>query len=91
MVLVADRYHCCGREPAELHHKLTRARGGLLLDAVGETYHHLYLCREHHGLAHDQPAFLNGLLIHGQVLSNPDGTPRYSGPDEYLSERYPAR
>ena len=30
----------CGKEGAELHHKLTRARGGLILDAVGESYHH---------------------------------------------------
>lgn len=82
------RYWACGKEDAELHHKITRARGGLLLDAVGETYHHLYLCREHHDVAHDQPAFDNGLLLRGSVITGADGRPYYSGPDEYLSAHY---
>lgn len=82
------RYVCCGKDGAHLHHKLTRARGGLLLDAQGETYHQMYLCAEHHQVAHDQPAFENGLLIAGYVVSKPDGKPLYTGPDEYLSERY---
>jgi len=82
----------CGAERAELHHKLTRARGGLLLDKVGETYHHLYLCREHHDVAHDgYKAFQNGLLIRGSVISGPDGAPVYRGPDRYLLERYGAK
>lgn len=81
-------YVACGRLDADLHHKLTRARGGLLLDAVGETYHHMYLCRHHHGIAHDQPAFENGLLIEGSVVSGIDGKPVYTGPDDYLNEHY---
>ena len=82
------RYHCCGSEGAHLHHKLTRARGGLLLDAVGETYHQMYLCPEHHAIAHDAPAFDNGLLIRGYVMSGASGAPYYTGPDEYLTEKY---
>ena len=78
----------CGKEGAELHHKLTRARGGLILDAVGESYHHIYLCREHHGVAHDQGgAFARGLLIDGYVTTE-QGEPRYVGSDEYLSSKY---
>jgi hypothetical protein len=79
----------CGQEPADLHHKLTRARGGILLDIAGESYHQLYLCREHHDMAHDEgSAFERGLLIHGQVITGPDGRPLYHGPDEYLTEHY---
>lgn len=84
-------YWCCGKEDAELHHKLTRARGGLLLDAVHETYHQIYLCREHHDRAHDEgSAFDAGLLIRGSVVSGIDGRPIYTGPDEYLTEHYGA-
>jgi hypothetical protein len=82
-------FMACGAEDAQLHHKLTRARGGLLLDKVHETYHHLYLCAEHHAVAHDEgSAFERGLLIRGNVISGPDGHPVYLGPDEYLLERY---
>jgi hypothetical protein len=82
---------CCGRPDAQLHHKLTRARGGLLLDAVHETYHHMYLCAEHHAVAHDAPAFDNGLLIRGSVVTGPNNTPVYTGPDEYLTTHYGSR
>lgn len=79
----------CGKEDADLHHKLTRARGGLILDDAGEVYHHLYLCREHHDMAHDKDtAYQNGLLLHGYVVSGVDGRPLYIGPDEYLTEKY---
>lgn len=85
-------YHACGKEPADLHHKLTRSRGGLILDEAGETHHHLYLCREHHAHAHDEGhGYANGLLIRGYVITHTDGRPMYIGPDEYLSERYGAR
>lgn len=83
------RYACCGAEPADLHHKITRARGGLILDAANETYHQMYLCREHHAYAHDrETAFEGGLLIHGYVVTGVDGRPLYTGPDEYLTEHY---
>lgn len=79
----------CGKEDADLHHKVTRARGGLLLDKVGETHHQMYLCREHHNMAHDTgTAFERGLLIHGYVITGTDGRPMYTGPDEYLTEHY---
>jgi hypothetical protein len=81
-------YVMCGKQPAHLHHKLTRARGGLLLDAVHETYHLMYLCPDHHVDAHDAPAFDNGLLIRGSVTTTTDGRPLYTGPDEYLTEHY---
>ena len=82
-------YVPCGAENADLHHKLTRARGGLILDAAGESYHHLRLCREHHGMAHDLgTAYDSGLLIHGYVITGTDGRPLYTGPDEYLNEHY---
>ena len=81
-------YVCCGAQPAHLHHKLTRARGGLLLDKVGETYHQMHLCPEHHAVAHDAPAFDNGLLLRGYVVSGASGRPFYTGPDEYLTEKY---
>jgi hypothetical protein len=84
-------YHACGKEPADLHHKVTRARGGKILDDAGETYHHLYLCREHHNVAHSEPAFDNGLLIMGYVTTHLDGKPLYQGPDSYLSEHYGPR
>lgn len=80
---------CCGRENADLHHKLTRARGGIILDIAHETYHHIYLCREHHNLAHDEDkAYAAGLLIRGSVTTHLDGRPLYCGPDEYLTEHY---
>jgi len=83
------RFTVCEVEPAELHHKLTRARGGLLLDAVGETYHHIYLCREHHSYAHDtDQGYTSGLMIRGFVTTATDGQPWYSGNDEYLLEHY---
>lgn len=88
LVLTNGRYVPCGRMNADLHHKITRARGGLVLDKMGETYHHMYLCRPHHSIAHDQPAFENGLLIKGYVITDSTGKPYYTGPDEYLREKY---
>lgn len=84
-----SNYVQCGQEPADLHHKITRARGGLILDEAGEKHHLMYLCREHHNLAHDQNyAYERGLLIHGYVLTGVDGRPHYTGPDAYLREHY---
>ena len=82
------RYTRCGRRPTEDHHKLTRARGGLILDDAGETYHHIQLCPWHHKIAHDYgSAFENGLLIDGYVTTR-NGKPFYVGSDEYLTRRY---
>jgi len=91
MVCVGRAWARCGRAPADLHHRLTRARGGLILDAAGETYHHLRLCRQHHAVAHDKgSAFENGLLIDGYVITGPEGSPVYYGSDPYLGRLYPA-
>jgi hypothetical protein len=83
-------YVMCGREPADLHHKLTRARGGLILDEAGEDYHLMRLCREHHDMAHDEgTAYDAGLLLRGYVNTDPVfGWPVYTGPDEYLQKKY---
>lgn len=88
MVQVREVWTRCGRRPADLHHRLTRARGGLILDKIGEDYHLMYLCRAHHNVAHDEgSAFENGLLIEGYVVSTAQGV-QYSGPDPYLKEKY---
>jgi hypothetical protein len=85
-----EQYMACGVEPADLHHKITRSRGGLILDDAGETYHHMYLCREHHRRAHDEgKGYQNGLLLRGFVTTV-NGKPAYIGPDDYLAKAYPA-
>lgn len=88
MVLVhnsnPERWTMCGKLNPDLHHKLTRARGGGELDKLGETYHHMYLCREHHGYAHDSNlGIAGGLLLEGYFMNGV-----YVGPDEYLSTKY---
>lgn len=87
MVRVQEVWARCGRRPVENHHRLTRARGGLLLDAAGETYHLMDLCVFHHKLAHDAPANENGLLIDGYITTI-QGNVHYEGSDSYLLERY---
>lgn len=78
----------CGKRDIELHHRLTRARGGAVLDAVGETYHLMHLCHSCHMRAHDQhQAFDNGLLISGSMTSGLNG-PVYVGDDQYLLSQY---
>lgn len=78
----------CGKQPVETHHRLTRARGGLILDGVGETYHLISLCRACHTAAHQQSgSSLMGLLIDGYVTTRM-GTPYYNGPDHYLTRLY---
>lgn len=92
MIPVGRTWTMCGREPADLHHKITRARGGLILDQHGETYHQMRLCREHHGIAHDKPAFKTGLLIDGFITTcTRCREPKYEGTDLYLTEHYGAR
>lgn len=76
----------CNATPAHVHHMLTRARGGLLLDAVGETYHHIPLCARCHTIAHDVPG--TGLIIDGLVTTDLAGNPVYTGSDQYLKDKY---
>jgi hypothetical protein len=87
--LTSGRWTRCGRRPTELHHRLTRARGGLILDAAGETYHLINLCVGHHKTAHDEgTALRNGLLLDGYVTTGPDGLPEYRGSDPHLRSLY---
>jgi hypothetical protein len=90
MVQVRDTWTRCGKRPTERHHRLTRARGGVILDVEGETYHLMDLCHEHHMAAHDfAGATENGMLLDGMVITCTwCSRPRYSGSDEYLGDRY---
>jgi hypothetical protein len=79
----------CGRGPVEIHHLLTRARGGDLLDKVCEDYHLIALCRDCHRRSDGLDAYMNGLLIEGYVTwDKAMHCPIYKGPDTYLTERY---
>lgn len=76
----------CGRSPIEDHHALTRARGGDILDALGEIYHHIALCYRHHKYAHEERDG-GEMIIDGSVYR--DGPyVVYQGNDEYLSGKY---
>ena len=75
--------------PVEIHHLLTRARGGNILDYVHETYHLIALCNKHHAMSDGADAYMSGLLIDGYV--NWDKfrkRPVYNGSDEFLKEKY---
>ncbi len=79
----------CGLLPIEVHHRLPRSRGGVLLDDAQETYHLMCLCRKHHKDAHERTdSFTTGLMIEGFVINDVDGKPSYTGPDPYLAKRW---
>lgn len=89
ILLPSGKYTMCGCTPVETHHRLTRARGGRILDDAGETYHLMDLCHEHHRMADGGDARAAGLVIDGYVTTcSQCGLPSYFGPDEYLSERF---
>lgn len=89
MVHVGRTWTRCGRTPTDLHHRLTRARGGAVLDEVGETYHHMRLCRSHHQMADGAVAYETGLLLDGYVTTcKKCQQPIYAGSDVYLTGRY---
>lgn len=75
----------------EVHHLLTRARGGDLLDEAGEIDHLIALCPTHHRYAHGPGGRAAGFLIDGFVLKDYDGSIYYHGPDEGLSKKYPRK
>ena len=77
----------CWVKPIEIHHLLTRARGGNVLDARKETYHLIGLCRKHHEMSDGGDAYMSGLLIDGYVVTE-KGRPVYYGTDPVLNERY---
>ena len=45
-------YTRCFKTATDVHHMLTRSRGGLILDEFGEIEHLIHLCRQCHTLAH---------------------------------------
>ena len=84
-------YVRCWGTPVEVHHLLTRGRGGNILDIVGETYHLMHLCRRHHAMSDGGDAYAGGVLIGGYVITDERGKPMYFGPDEELTRKYPPR
>lgn len=88
----------CARRGAEVHHRLSKGRGGRSLDRVDETIHLAHLCRPHHRAATDGADFnvtigwweqILGVHAPGQAIyENALGRPLYVGPDELLTERY---
>lgn len=78
----------CGRRDVEVHHGLTRGRGGALLDEVGESLHLIVLCRDHHRAADGEQAYEGDLLIDGWV-ERVNGRVVYHGTHEELKEKYP--
>lgn len=93
----------CTRAAVDPQHRITRARGGLLLDTVGDTANVVALCRDCHRDADNGPpgiacrgrASIDGqlvpLLASGRVTTDKlTGAPVYTGPDEFYAARYPA-
>lgn len=80
----------CFTAPVEVHHLLTRSRGGDVLDRMGEDYHLAALCHLHHRRAHAPGGYAAGMMIEGYVILDHATTRAvYLGPDEYLSATYP--
>lgn len=77
----------CGKSPVEVHHRLTRGRGGAVLDELGEIYHLMCLCSRHHQVADGADAYAGGLLLDGMMVRDGDDH-YYQGSDEYLRARY---
>lgn len=92
MILITRRnvYTRCWQSPIEVHHLLTRARGGAVLDQAGESYHLIALCPSCHAKADGADAYMGGLLIDGYAATE-NGKVVYYGTDEYLSKKYPRR
>jgi hypothetical protein len=78
----------CGKQNVEVHHGLTRARGGAILDEAGESLHLIVLCQEHHRAADGETAYEGDLLIDGWVEKK-GGRVVYHGTHPELKEKYP--
>lgn len=79
----------CWATPTEMHHALTRARGGNILDEVHETYHLIDLCHTHHAMADGGEAYLGNMLIDGYVSwDDLRLKPIYSGNNHFLRNKY---
>lgn len=76
----------CEKKATQIHHMLTKARGGEHLDDH-TNYHLIHLCTEHHAMADGKEAYDSGMLIHGEVRWDKLlGKPIYTGPDRYLTK-----
>lgn len=77
-----------------IHHRITRARGGRILDAYDEVAHLACLCDLHHRLCHDTGEGLawfddEPLILSGYVTTGFHGGPVISGSDHpTLSVKY---
>jgi hypothetical protein len=81
--------HRCNNVASDIHHMLTKGRGGAALDRVHETYHLLHLCRSCHQASDGAEAYEGGFLIEGSAIWDTlHQRPRYTGPDEYLTKEY---
>ena len=90
MVKTGKVWSRCWAMPIEIHHMLTRARGGNILDRIGETHHLIALCSRCHRASDGELAYAGDLLIDGYVVWNNDKQrPVYVGTDTYLSKAYP--
>lgn len=79
----------CPHMATDIHHLLTKGRGGENLDKVGETYHLIHLCRECHSTADGGEAYKSGMLLEGRVVWDRFlSKPVYTGPDDYLRKTY---
>lgn len=81
--------HRCANMASDIHHMLTKARGGAALDRVLETYHLLHLCRACHQASDGAEAYEGGFLIEGSAIwDSIFQRPVYTGSDPYLRRTY---
>lgn len=86
---MGGRWRRCRKRAGEVHHLLTKARGGRHLDRMGETAHLLHLCHEHHRQAHEETG--HDLIISGEVeWDRLTKRPVYRGDDHELRQRWGA-
>lgn len=84
-----EEFRRCVNAATEIHHRLTRSRGGKNLDRIGETYHLIHLCADCHRLIAGRRSYENGMLLDGYVIwDSLEQWPVYSGTDTYLFHHY---
>lgn len=84
-----EEFQRCVNEAQEIHHRLTRSRGGKNLDQVGETYHLIHLCVDCHHHIVGASSYDDGMLIDGYVeWDSLRERPVYYGSDRYLLSQY---
>lgn len=82
----------CNAPATDVHHMLTKARGGRNLDRVGEMYHLIHLCRTCHAQCDGASAYEGGMLIDGSCSWDKlKERPVYQGADLYLMRKYGRR